>query len=107
VGQNPQLNLVVVAGDQDHPLLRHEAGANRPALLGADRDVLEVRIGRREASGGGRDLVEGRVDAAVLGDQGRQRVQIGVLELGELAPGLDLWDDLVLVADLREDAGVG
>ena len=36
-----------------------------------------------------------------------QRVEVGVLELGQLAPALDLGDDLVLVADLGEDAGVG
>ncbi len=44
----------------------------------------------------------------VLGvDQVRQRVEVGVLQLGQLAPGLDLLDDRVLVADLGEDAGVG
>ena len=44
----------------------------------------------------------------VLGvDQVGQRVEVGVLELGQLAPGLDLLDDRVLVADLGEDAGVG
>ena len=36
-----------------------------------------------------------------------QRVEIGVLELGQLAPGLDLLDDRVLVADLGEHPGVG
>ena len=40
-------------------------------------------------------------------DQVRQRVEVGVLQLGQLAPGLDLLDDRVLVADLGEDAGVG
>ena len=40
-------------------------------------------------------------------DQVRQRVEVGVLELGELAPALHLGDDLVLVADLGEHAGVG
>ena len=44
----------------------------------------------------------------VLGvDQVRQRVEVGVLQLRQLAPGLDLGDDRVLVADLGEDAGVG
>ena len=37
------------------------------------------------------DLVERRVDAARLGvDQAGQRVEVGVLELGQLAPALDL-----------------
>ena len=39
--------------------------------------------------------------------EARQRVEVGVLELGQLAPALDLGDDLVLVADLGEHAGVG
>ena len=48
------------------------------------------------------------MDAAGLGvDQQRQRVEVGVLELGQLAPALDLLDDRVLVADLGEHAGVG
>ena len=40
-------------------------------------------------------------------DQPRQRVEVGVLELRQLAPALDLGDDLVLVADLGQHAGVG
>ena len=36
-----------------------------------------------------------------------QGVEVGVLELRQLAPALDLGDDLVLVADLGEHAGVG
>ena len=40
-------------------------------------------------------------------DQVGQRVEVGVLELGQLAPGLDLLDDRVLVADLGEHARVG
>ena len=40
-------------------------------------------------------------------DQPRQRVEVGVGQLRHLAPALDLGDDLVLVADLREDPRVG
>ena len=108
LGEDPQLDLVVVGREQAVAARRDEAGADRPALLGADRDVLQVRVGAGEPAGRGRGLVEGRVDAAGLGvDQLRQRVEVGALQLGQLAPGLDLGDDLVLVADLGEDAGVG
>ena len=89
------------------PSLGDEAGAHRPPDVGADRDVLEVRVGAREAAGGGGHLVEGRVQARVLVDQRRQRVEVGVLELGQLAPALDLGDDRVLVAELAEHPGVG
>ena len=39
-------------------------------------------------------------------DQLQEGIQVCVLQLGELAPLLDLGDDLVLVADLGEDAGI-
>ena len=48
------------------------------------------------------------MDATGLGvDEVGKRVQVGVLELRELPPALDLRDDLVLVADLGEHACVG
>ena len=40
-------------------------------------------------------------------DQLGQGVEVGVLQLRQLAPALDLGDDLVLVADLGEHPGVG
>ena len=90
------------------PSLGDEAAPHRAPDLGADRDVLQVRVGAREPAGRRGHLVEGGVDPARLRiDQVRQRVQVGVLELGELAPALDLGDDLVLVADLGEHARVG
>ncbi len=101
VGEHAQLDLAVVGGEQPGPLFGDEAGPDRAADLGADRDVLQVGIGAGEAAGGRRGLVEGGVDASGLGvDQVRQRVEVGVLELGQLAPGLDFLDDRVLVADL-------
>ena len=62
-------------------------------------------LDRRPGGGGG--LVEGRVQAAVGADQLREGVQVGRLELRHLAPLLDRRDDLVLVADRLEHAGVG
>ena len=54
--------------------------------LGADRDVLQVRVARREAPRGGDGLVEARVDAARLRVHvPRQRVDVRALELVELA----------------------
>ena len=40
-------------------------------------------------------------------DQQRQRVEVGLRELGQLPPALDLGDDLVLGADRLQHAGVG
>ena len=47
------------------------------------------------------------MQAAVVADPGRQRVEVGLDELGQLPQALDLGDDLVLVADRLQDARVG
>ena len=52
VSEDPQLDLVVVAGEQQIALLGDEAGSHRAPDLGADRDVLKVRVRRREAPRG-------------------------------------------------------
>ena len=62
-----QLDLRVVGRDQLAPVLGDEAAADLAPQLGADRDVLEVRVGARQPAGRGGGLVEGRVQAAGLG----------------------------------------
>src|SRR5512143_1604920 len=52
VGEQPQLNLGVVGPDEEIPLLRDESRPDPAAELGADRDVLQFRIGRGETAGG-------------------------------------------------------
>ena len=107
VRKDPQLDLRVVGRDQLRAGLGDEAAADLAAELCADRDVLEIRIRARQPAGGRRSLVEGRVESARLGgDQSRERVEVGALQLRQLPPGLDLSDDLVLVADRRQHAGV-
>ena len=49
VGEDAQLDLAVVGGEEEAPRLGHERLADAPALRGADRDVLQVRVGRRRA----------------------------------------------------------
>ena len=108
VGEDPQLDLAVVGRDQPGALLGDEGGADLAAELGPDRDRLQVRIRRREAPGRGGRLVEGRVQSAVpLRDQLRQRPEVRVDQLRELAPLLEHADDLVLAADRAEHARVG
>ena len=107
VREQPQLDLRVVRGDQAVALLGHEAGADLAPQLRADRDVLEVRVRAREPAGGGRDLAEGRVQPRPLVHEAGERVEVGGLELRELAPLLDLRHDFVLVPDRLEHAGVG
>ena len=87
VGQHAQLDLAVVGRDQLVPALGDEGRADLAALLGADRDVLQVGVGRGEAPRrrGGQRV--GRVDAARLGiDVLGQRIRIGRPELRQLPP---------------------
>ena len=85
VRHQAQLDLRVVGGHEDVAGRGDEGGADLAADRGADGDVLQVGVGGGEASGGGADLVEGGVDAAFgVGEVGK-RVEVGALELGELA----------------------
>ena len=77
VGHQAQLDLRVVGGHEQVAGRGDEGGANLAAERGADGDVLQVGVGRREPAGGGADLVEGGVHAAFGVDQLRQRVEVG------------------------------
>src|SRR5260221_13630139 len=88
--------------------LGDEGAADLAALLGADWDVLHVGLGRGEATRRGRGELEAGMDAAGLGlDLVDQRVGIGALELGELAPFEDAARQVVGERELLEDRGVG
>ncbi len=63
VRHDAQFDLRIVGGQQHVAIRRHECLANLAALGRADRDVLQVRIGRRQAPGGGNRLVIGGMDA--------------------------------------------
>ena len=59
--------------------------ADRLAARGADRDVLQVRVGGAQPAGGGAGLVEAGVDPPGGGvDAGRQHVDVGGPELLQL-----------------------
>ncbi len=96
VGQDPELDLAVVGGEEQVPRLRHERLADAPPLRGADRDVLQVRVGGRDAAGGGHRLVERGVDASGLGvHELGQCVHVGRLELLDGPVLQDLAGELV------------
>ncbi len=85
VGEDAQLDLAVVGGEEQAPRLGHERLADAPSLRGPDRDVLQVRVGRGEPARRRDGLVEGRVDAAGLRvDHLRQGVDVRRLELLDL-----------------------
>ena len=87
VRREPQLDLAVVGAQQLVPGLGDEGVADLAADLGPDRDVLQVRIVRRQPSGLRAGQREAGVDPPRLGvDLRLQRVGVGRLELGQLAP---------------------
>jgi hypothetical protein len=54
MGEHAQLDLAVVGRDQLVALLGDEGLADLAAFLGADRDVLQVRVGGGQPPGRGR-----------------------------------------------------
>ena len=87
MGEHAQLDLRIVGRDQLHAVVGDEGGADFATFLGADRDVLQIRIGRGEASRRRRGQRVARVDAARAGvDVFRQRVGVGRPELRHLPP---------------------
>jgi hypothetical protein len=81
-GEQPQLDLRIVGGDELVTVDGDEGTADLAALLGADRNVLQVRLGRGEAPGGGGGERIAGVDAMGLRiDVTRQGVGVGRFEL--------------------------
>ena len=77
----------VVGRDELGARRRDEGGADLAALLGADRDVLQVRLGGGEpARRRRRQRIGGVHPAGLRVHIARQRVGIGRFQLGELPP---------------------
>ena len=84
---NAQLDLAVVRAHQHVAGLGDEGVADLAAELGADRDVLQVRVVRRQPPGLRAGQAEAGVDAARFRiDHRLQRVGVGRAKLGQLAP---------------------
>ena len=78
LGQQSQLDLRIVGRRDLHSGRRHEGAPDLAAFLGADRDILKVRLGGGEAARGGRGQRVAGVHAMGVGiDVARQRVGVG------------------------------
>ena len=108
MGGEPQLDLAVIGRQQQMPGLGDKGAADSAALLGADRDVLDIGLGRRQPAGRGRGQREGGVHPPGLAvDLVAERVGIGRFELGQLPPFEDLRRHRVQRRQLFEDRGIG
>ena len=105
VRHEAHLDLRVVGAHERLESLTSDEGAANSHTVGTARgDVLQVRIGRREATRGRSNLGEGRVDASVGGD-GRGQGVDHLLELDAVAMGEQESEEVVprspLVCGLR------
>ena len=100
VGHDAQFDLRVVAGHQLAARRRDEGLADAAPVVGADRDVLQVGIGRGQPPGRRTGLVIAGVHAAGVGiDHLRQLVGVGAAQLGQTAVFQDHPRQFVLVGD--------
>ena len=108
----PELNLGIIGRhDKSSRETWHKGFADLPPSVCTDRDVLEIRVGGTEPSGGGESLVESRVDLPVRGVyEGRERLYVGGKELFDSPEFQDLIHDRVLVRYVQKRcliSGVG
>src|SRR5690606_28000633 len=92
MSQDAELNLRIVS-THDFMAGRSDKGlADFLPQFGANRDVLQVGVRRRKASGRRNCLLPGSVDTpCLLADECGERVNVGALEFRNLA---DLEDDI-------------
>ena len=105
--QNAQLDLRVVGVHERLALARHKVAAQAAAQLGADGNVLQVRLGGGDAPGARLGLDEGRVDPSVRGLGVQQAVHVGGQQLGVGAVFQDLVNDRAVRAQAFQCLGVG
>ena len=108
VGQDPELDLAVVGAHEDHlGRAGNEGPPDAPAERRPDRDVLEVRVRRREAARRGHGLVERRMEPPVGGQEPGQRLDVGGAQLGVEPPVEELANHRMGRPQLLEDGRVG
>ena len=105
--QHPQLDLGIVGVHQQVALLRLEEVPHPAARLGADGDILHIRLGAADAAGTGIGLAEHRTDAAVGADGVLEALHIGGGKLFIFAVLQYFADDGVIGDQLLQHLGIG
>ncbi len=86
VGHDAQFDLRIVGGNNHAIFGRYKRFADTPAFGGANRDILQVRIVRRQPSGNGNRLcIIGMHATGFRIDHLRQFVGVGRFQLGQAA----------------------
>ena len=83
VRQHPQLDLAVVGVQEDTAVPGHKHLANLAAQLPAHGNILKVGLSGGQTPGGSDHVLEGGVDAAIVGNDLQKSLGIGGRELGE------------------------
>ena len=107
VREDAQLDLRVVGVHQRLARARHKIAAQTAAQLGADGDVLQVRLGGGDAPGARLGLDEGRVYPPVRGLGVQQAVHVGGQQLRIGAVFQNLVNDRAVGAQAFQRLGVG
>ena len=107
VRQNAQLDLGVIGVHQLLAVPGHKVATQAAAQLGADGDVLQVRLGGRDAPGAGLGLDKGGVHPTVRRLRRQQAIYVGRQQLGVGAVLQDLVDDRAVRAQAFQRGGVG
>ena len=105
--QHPQLNLAVIRVHQHTAFFRHEHFPNFRPQVGADGDVLQIRLRRGQPPGGSDQILEGGVHPPVGADFFQQAVGIGGFQLSQHPVVHDGRDDGMLVFQLFQHLRVG
>ena len=109
VREQAQFDLGIVEREKLLALLGHERATDLASFLRADRDVLQIRVGRGQAAGVGDRHRIGRMDPAGVGiDLAHECVGIGALQLRQLAPVEHACGQLVAtVGQIFQHIGAG
>ena len=98
--EDTELDLRIIGVDEDAARLRHENGPETAAQLRPHRDVLQVRIRRRDAPRRGHHLIELPMDAAIRLNIVQKPLRIGRVQLRKRTVIQDIRHDLVVLGEL-------
>ena len=107
VGDAAKLDLVVVGHQQAAALGGDEGGAEHPAPLGPDRDVVQVGGVGAEPAGPGHGLVEGGPDAVAGPHLAQQPLAVGGPQLLQLPVVEQVLDHRMGLPEPLQGLGVG